>query len=280
MKIIDGKALAQNINQRTKDAVHEFISKYGRSPKLSVILVGNNPASEVYVSSKQKKCTELGIESNLIRCDNHVTESQLLNTIAALNLDQNVDAILLQLPLPQHLDSYKIINSIAPAKDVDGLTDANLGKLISKHYGIVPCTALGILEMLKNKKVSGKNTVVVGRSLLVGKPIAQLLTNLNATVTLCHSKTQNLEQITKNADILVVAIGQPKYIKAVKRGAIVIDVGINRVDGKLCGDVDFDAVKDIVKEITPVPGGVGPMTIAMLMHNTLLCAKHNMKNNK
>jgi len=275
MNIIDGKLLAQRTNQLTQKEVTNFKNTNGRPPKLSVILVGNNPASEIYVASKQKKCKELGIESAVIKFNTNVSETQLLKTIKQLNTDKLTDAILVQLPLPEGLDAYKITNSISPQKDVDGLTDANLGKLTSKHYGIIPCTAHGILKMLEGKDVRGKNAVVVGRSLLVGKPIATLLTNLDATVTLCHSKTKNLEKIVQKADILVVAIGQPRFIKKVKKGAIVIDVGINRVDDKLCGDVDFESVKNIAREITPVPGGVGPMTIAMLMHNTLLCANNN-----
>lgn len=275
MEIISGKDIAYKLNKETKQENLEFIKQYNHTPKLVAIIVGDNPASEIYVASKQKKCQEIGFMSEVIKFDKYCSESDIINLINKLNNDQNVDAILLQLPLPKHLNERKIINKIDKNKDVDGLTDENLGKIASNTPSLIPCTAKGIMKMLENEKLEGKNAVVIGRSLLVGKPTAMLLSNQNATVTLCHSKTQNLENISKNADILVVAVGKPNFIKSVKSGCIIIDVGINKLKGKTYGDVDFDCVKNMVSKITPVPGGVGPMTIAMLMKNTLECAKLN-----
>lgn len=280
MEILNGKEMAISQNEQTKELVALFKNKHQRAPKLVAILVGEDPASKIYVASKQKKCAELGIESSVLHLESSITEKQLIGQIEKLNQNNEVDAILLQLPLPQGLDENKITNTISPNKDVDGLTFTNLGKVVSNNHSLAPCTAKGVLKMLENEDLTGKNIVVIGRSLLVGKPTAIMLSNKNATVTLCHSKTNNLQKHIDNADIVVVAVGKPKFITKVKKGAIVVDVGINRTENGIVGDVDFEKVSKLAQKISPVPGGVGPLTISNLMANTLVCAERNVIQNK
>lgn len=282
MKIIDGKMIANSIKQSVKQEVEtEFISKGKKVPCLACIIVEGNKASEVYVASKQKACAFCNMDSMVVRLSENCTEEKLFSVIDELNADDNVSGILLQLPLPNGLDSVKATNRILPQKDVDCLTYENLGALFSAKKRIAPCTATGIIKMLKheNIEISGKRAVVIGRSLLVGKSVANLLEQENATVTICHSRTQNIQEITAQADILVVAIGKAKYVTKdfVKENAVVIDVGINRTEEGLVGDVDFDNVKDKCSYISPVPGGVGPLTVACLMENTLLLHKSALK---
>lgn len=276
-KLINGKEISEYIKNNVKNEV-EFLKKQGGSVGLAVIIVGDNPASKVYVSNKEKACEAMGIKSFKYALDESTTNEQLLELIDKLNADDEVDGILCQLPLPRHLDEKIIIDRILPSKDVDAFHAQNVGKIMIGDFDFLPCTPAGVIEMLKyeNIDITSKNCVVIGRSNIVGKPMAMLLLHNNATVTVCHSKTKNLAEICREADILVVAIGRAKFVTAdmVKEGAVVIDVGMNRDEnGKLCGDVDFDSVKDIASAITPVPGGVGPMTIAMLMQNTLTAAK-------
>ncbi|WP_413379813.1 bifunctional methylenetetrahydrofolate dehydrogenase/methenyltetrahydrofolate cyclohydrolase FolD [Alkalihalobacillus sp. 1P02AB] len=270
--ILDGKAIAMVKRKRIKEKVEALANK-GIVPGLAVILVGNDPASQTYVRSKQKACKEVGIYSQLLELPESVSEQTLLVEIDRLNGDDDIDGILVQLPLPKQIRERAVIERISPQKDVDGFHPINIGKMMIGEETFLPCTPFGILEMLKETKINleGKHVVVIGRSNIVGKPVGQLLLNENATVTYCHSKTRNLRELTTKADILIVAVGRDRIIKAedVKNGAIVIDVGINRVDGKLYGDVDFENVKDVVSYITPVPGGVGPMTITMLLENTI-----------
>lgn len=272
--VIDGKGLSERIINNLKDT--------NISPTLAVILVGNNPASEIYVRNKEKSCEKAGIVSKLFKYDEDIQEKELLEKICQLNNDDSIDAILVQLPLPEHIDENKITKAILPEKDVDGFTPVNIGLLASglKPYAY-PCTPKGIMTILKEYNINpdGKHAVVVGRSNIVGKPLSIMLLNANATVTTCHSHTKNLKDITKTADILVVAVGKPKFITAemVKEGAVVIDVGISRIDGKLCGDVDFENVSGKTAFITPVPKGVGPMTIASLMENTVELYKNRQK---
>ena len=265
-KIIDGKKISLEI----KDELKEKVSIMKVKPTLVVISVGDNPASSVYVKQKEKCANYIGINYKHIHYDN-ISDDLLIKEINKLNNDDKINGIIVQLPLPKGMDEVKIVNTIIPSKDVDGLTYLNAGLLLNNKTSLVSCTPKGIMELLKreNIKLEGSNVVVVGRSILVGKPMMNLLINANATVTLCHSKTKDLEKITRRADILIVAIGKDRFIKKemVKRGSIIIDVGINRIDGKLYGDVDFDDVKKKVKKITPVPGGVGPMTVTMLMQN-------------
>ena len=275
-KIIDGKEISQSILNNVTDSVNS-LKKRGINPCLSVILVGDDPASQVYVRNKEKACEKVGIISKSLRLPATISQEELENIITDLNNDKNVNGILLQLPLPKHLNEEKALLKIEAAKDVDGFHVINTGKLMRGLDCIMPCTPKGCIEMLDyiGYNCDGKNAVVIGRSNLVGKPLAIMLLQKNATVTLCHSHTQDLKEITKKADILVAAIGKPKFVTEdmVKEGAVVIDVGINRVDGKLCGDVDFDKCYEKVSFITPVPGGVGKMTIAMLMQNTLKATK-------
>lgn len=272
--VIDGKGLSERIINNLKDN--------NISPTLAVILVGNNPASEIYVRNKEKSCEKAGIISKLFKYDEDIQEKELLEKICQLNNDDSIDAILVQLPLPEHIDENKITKAILPEKDVDGFTPVNIGLLASglKPYAY-PCTPKGIMTILKEYNINpdGKHAVVVGRSNIVGKPLSIMLLNANATVTTCHSHTKNLKDITKTADILVAAVGKPKFITAemVKEGAVVIDVGISRIDGKLCGDVDFENVSGKTAFITPVPKGVGPMTIASLMENTVELYKNRQK---
>ena len=275
-KIIDGKIISASVKERVKAEVSALKEK-GITVGLAVIIVGEDPASKVYVSNKKKACENLGIISEEYALPENTTNEELLALIEELNNKPSINGILCQLPLPRHLDEKLIINSIDPEKDVDAFHPFNVGKIMIGDFYFLPCTPAGVMEMLKyeNIEVEGKTCVVIGRSNIVGKPMNMLLLHQNGTVTVCHSKTKNLKEICRNADILVAAVGRPKFVTEdmVKKGAVVIDVGINRVDGKLCGDVDFDNVKNKVSAITPVPGGVGPMTIAMLMQNTLTAAK-------
>ena len=275
-KIIDGKIISASVKERVKAEVSALKEK-GITVGLAVIIVGEDPASKVYVSNKKKACENLGIISEEYALPESTTNEELLALIEELNSKPSINGILCQLPLPPHLDEKLIINSIDPEKDVDAFHPFNVGKIMIGDFDFLPCTPAGVMEMLKyeNIEVEGKTCVVIGRSNIVGKPMNMLLLHQNGTVTVCHSKTKNLKEICRNADILVAAVGRPKFVTEdmVKNGAVVIDVGINRVDGKLCGDVDFDNVKNKVSAITPVPGGVGPMTIAMLMQNTLTAAK-------
>ena len=269
MKLLDGKEVKLKILEDLKQKLLNLNEKLG----LVVIQIGNDPASDVYVRQKKKMAEDLGYNFNHINLDENVNEDEILAIIDKLNNDDMVDGILVQMPIPSTLNVKRIQNAILPYKDVDGLTDINIGKLVHNEDSLVPCTPMGIIDLLDyyNIDIEGKNVVIIGRSDLVGKPLASLMINRNATVTLCHSKTINLDFYTKNADILVVAIGKPNFIKrdSVKDGAVIIDVGINRMaNGMLCGDVDFDDVKDKVSYITPVPGGVGQMTVAELALNT------------
>ena len=271
--IIDGKAIAAEIREELRESTKAFNVLYCTSPCLAVIQVGDDPASSTYVNNKIKACREIGFISETFHYTNKLTEAELLDVISALNHDEAVNGILVQLPLPEHINEKKVINAISPEKDVDAFHPYNVGGLMTGEASFLPCTPAGIMEMLKRYKIdiSGKECVVVGRSNIVGKPIAHMLLHQNGTVTVCHSKTQNLAEHCRKADILICAIGKPKFFTAeyIKPGAVVIDVGINRDENnKLCGDVDFEAVKDIAGYITPVPGGCGPMTIAMLMKNT------------
>ena len=265
-KIIDGKKVSQTLKEELK----EEVSKLKVKPKLVVISVGDNPASKVYVRQKEKCATYVGFEYLHLHYD-EISDDKLVKEIEKLNNDKSVSGMIVQLPLPKGMNEKRIVNTISPEKDVDGLSYINAGKLLNNEECLASCTPAGIMELLKayNIDPSGKNVVVIGRSILVGKPMVNLMVNANATVTLCHSKTVDIEKITRKADILVVAIGKPNYVtkNMVKRGAIVIDVGINRVDDKLVGDVDYNDVYSKVKLITPVPGGVGPMTVIMLMKN-------------
>lgn len=275
MKLIDGKIISADVKERVRQGVADLNQK-GVTVGLAVIIVGEDPASKVYVANKKKACEALGIISEEYALPENTTEEELLALINELNAKKSINGILCQLPLPRHLDEKIIINSILPEKDVDAFHPHNVGRIMIGDYDFVPCTPAGVMEMLahENIEVEGKNCVVIGRSNIVGKPMNMLLLHKNGTVTICHSKTRNLKEICLGADILVAAVGRPNFVTAdmVKEGAVVIDVGINRVDGKLCGDVDFQNVKDKVSAITPVPGGVGPMTIAMLMQNTLTAA--------
>lgn len=274
MEIIYGSELSKKIKENLKQEIEDLNQKGKRLPVLTVILVGDNPASQSYVKSKANACASVGMENRTICMPDSTTQQQLLEEVKRQNEDPMVDGILVQLPLPEHLDEVSVIDAILPDKDVDGLHPVNAGKLLTGRDGFVPCTPLGVMEMLNSigyTDLSGLHAVVVGRSNLVGKPVSLLLQKQNATVTMAHSRTSNLKEVCQQADILIVAIGQPKKIDAsyVKEGAVVIDVGINRMeDGKLCGDVDFESVKEKAKAITPVPKGVGPMTVCMLLKNT------------
>lgn len=281
--LIDGKAIGAEIREGIKRDVERLIER-GCRPGLAVVLVGEDPASRTYVKNKEKSSTSVGMKSELIELPISVSQKELLDTVDRLNNDPTIHGILVQLPLPPHIDESKVIRAISPKKDVDGFHPENVGKMIIGETSYVSCTPAGILELLKytGTDISGKHAVIVGRSNIVGKPMGQLLLQQDATVTYCHSKTENLEAFTRQADILIVAIGQAKYITAehIKEGATVIDVGMNRDEnGKLCGDVDFASVKDKAGALTPVPGGVGPMTVTMLLKNTLqsaqlMCSKY------
>ncbi len=281
-KIIDGKLVTTHIRENLCIEVSKFKKETGITPGLAVILVGNNPASTVYVRNKHKGCADVGMNSYQIYMPEETTEQELLKKISELNCDDNVHGILVQLPLPKHISEDKVIGAISPFKDVDAFHVSNVGKIVTGSYDFLPCTPAGIMELLKyyNVEISGKECVVIGRSNIVGKPMALLLLAANGTVTVCHSRTNNLKEVTKRADILVVAIGRANFVTRdmVKEGAVVIDVGINRLEnGKLAGDVDFESVEPIASMITPVPGGVGPMTITMLLKNTLTAARRSVK---
>ncbi len=274
--IIDGKAVSQSVKERVAEEVKQ-LNKNGISVCLAVILVGNDPASQIYVANKKKACEQLGIISKEYILPENTTQQELLNLVDNLNRDSSVNGILCQLPLPKGLDEKAVIAAISPDKDVDAFHPVNVGKIMIGDYDFLPCTPAGVMEMLKyyNIDICGKNCVVIGRSNIVGKPMSMLLLHKNGTVTICHSKTENLAEITSKADILVAAVGKAKFVTAdmIKDGAVVIDVGMNRENGKLCGDVDFENAEKKASYITPVPGGVGPMTIATLMQNTVTAAK-------
>ena len=283
MKILDGKAVSLKVKESVKVRADE-LKKFGIEPTLAVVLVGEDKASQTYVRAKEKACNEYGIKSVAHRLSENTTQNELLALINVLNLDDSIHGILVQLPLPKHIDTNVVLAAIDPRKDVDGFHAVNVGKLVSGLDGFVPCTPLGVMEILKEYgiEVAGLNAVVIGRSNIVGKPMANLLLNASATVTVTHSKTKNLKEICKNADLIVAAIGKPFFLKAdmVKDGTVVVDVGINRLDdGRLVGDVDFDEVAPKCSYITPVPGGVGPMTIAMLLNNTILAAQAKIAKN-
>ena len=277
MILIDGKKVSTEIRGRLEKETAELKTKIGRTPGLATVLVGEDPASAVYVRNKNKICHEIGFQSFGQNLSAETTEEELLDIIKKLNSNDEVNGILVQLPLPDHIDSEKILLSIDPEKDVDGFHPINVGKLAIGNALLTPCTPTGIIALLDYYKIEipGKHAVVLGRSNIVGKPVAHLLLQRHATVTICHSKTKNLQQVTRQADILIAAVGRPHFVNSdmVKEGTVVIDVGINRVDGKLTGDVDFDQVAEKAGLITPVPGGVGPMTIALLMENTLKAFK-------
>lgn len=277
MNIIDGKAVSAAVKDEVKEQV-AALKKDGGVPCLAVVLVGDDPASKVYVRNKKRACEYCGIKSLEYILDKTASEQQLLDLIDVLNNEPTVHGILVQLPLPPHINEQNIINAISEQKDVDAFHPANVGRLMTGNPDFLPCTPAGVMEMLKkyNIETAGKDCVIIGRSNIVGKPMAMLMLSANSTVTICHSKTKNLKEKCLSADILIAAIGKPKFVTAdmVKDGAVVIDVGINRTeDGKLCGDVDFDEVSKKASYITPVPGGVGPMTIATLMKNTLTAYK-------
>ena len=291
-KIIDGKMYAEKLLKEIHPLSKEFLHNFNRKPCLTVILVGDNPASKIYVKNKILVAKKIDIETREILLSSDITEDELIKHISILNKDQNVDGILVQLPLPKHISEKRIINLISPLKDVDGFHPKNFGKLFMGDPKFIPCTPLGCLYMLKHEieDIKGKNAVIIGRSNIVGKPMASLLLSSDCSVTITHSKSKNIEEYTRKADILIVAVGIPEMIdeKFIKPGAIVIDVGINRLESKnndnssnkgvLVGDVKFEKVLKIAKKITPVPGGVGPMTIACLMHNTIKAAYINKKN--
>ncbi|NLJ90491.1 MAG: bifunctional methylenetetrahydrofolate dehydrogenase/methenyltetrahydrofolate cyclohydrolase FolD [Clostridiales bacterium] len=271
--IIDGKKISQEIKDEIKEKVGK-LKEQGREITLVVVLVGSDPASQVYVRNKQKACEYVGINSKTYELPETISQDELLELIGELNNDNRVNGILVQLPLPKHIDEDLIIKAISPLKDVDGFHPENVGKLSIGQPGFVSCTPAGVIELLKryNIEIEGKHCVVIGRSNIVGKPMSMLLLRENGTVTICHSRTKDLKAITKQADILIASIGKPAFVTKdyIKEGAVVIDVGINRDENnKLCGDVDYENVKDHVRAITPVPGGVGPMTIAMLLQNCL-----------
>lgn len=275
--IIDGKAVSAATREAIKNEVAELKEK-GVTPGLAVIIVGDDPASRVYVNNKKKACAELGMLSEEYALPAETTNEELLGLINELNGRKDINGILCQLPLPRHLDEKTVINAIAPEKDVDAFHPVNVGGIMTGDYSFLPCTPAGVMQMLKHYDIqtAGKHCVVIGRSNIVGKPMAMLMLHANATVTICHSRTVNLAEECKRADILIAAVGKPKFVTPdmVKEGAVVIDVGMDRDEnGKLCGDVDFDAVEPICGAISPVPGGVGPMTISMLMRNTLTAAK-------
>lgn len=276
-KLIDGKRLAHEMRAGIKESVEKYKAESGKDIGLAVVLVGEDPASQVYVRNKIKACEEVGIKSYAYYLDKDTAQARVEELIRSLSVDNKINGILVQLPLPAHLDSKKILELIPYAKDVDGFSAENMGRLSMNEPCLVACTPNGVMKMFESENISlsRKNAVVIGRSNIVGKPMAMLLTNANATVTLCHSKTRDLKEKCLGADIVVAAIGRAKYITAdmIKEGAVVIDVGMNRDEnGKLCGDVDFENVKEKCSYITPVPGGVGPMTITMLMYNTYLSA--------
>jgi methylenetetrahydrofolate dehydrogenase (NADP+)/methenyltetrahydrofolate cyclohydrolase len=280
-KILDGKSLAKQIRRELAEQVADFIENNASTPTLAAVLVGSDPASEVYVRNKRRDCDEVGMQSMLHQLPTETTQEDLLQLISRLNRDPQVHGILVQLPLPPQIDVEHVLEAINPRKDVDAFHPENVGRIVQGQPRFLPCTPMGIQQLLIRKGIdtAGRHVVVVGRSDIVGKPIANMLVQrgpgADATVTICHSKTRNLAEVTREADILIVAIGRPKFITAdmVKSGAAVIDVGINRTDNGLAGDVDFESVSEVAGHITPVPGGVGPLTIAMLLRNTLQAAQ-------
>lgn len=276
-KIINGKEVSKKVRESVK-AETEKLKAQGIVPGLAVVIVGDDPASRVYVNNKKKACAEVGFMSEEYALPAETTQEELLALVDKLNKKPEINGILVQLPLPKHLDEKAVIEAISPEKDVDAFHASNVGKIMIGDYKFLPCTPAGVMELIhsENIEISGKNCVVIGRSNIVGKPMAMLLLHENGTVTITHSRTKNLAEITRDADILVAAVGKPKFVTGdmVKEGAVVIDVGMDRDEnGKLCGDVDFDSVEPKASYITPVPGGVGPMTIAMLMKNTIMAAK-------
>ncbi|MEK4223064.1 bifunctional methylenetetrahydrofolate dehydrogenase/methenyltetrahydrofolate cyclohydrolase FolD [Bacillus sp. FSL W8-0116] len=280
-KLIDGKAAAKEIREEIKKEVDE-VKAQGVVPGLAVILVGDDPASHTYVRNKEKGCKEVGIHSEIYKYPAAISEAELLDKIRELNEDKRIHGILVQLPLPGHISESKVIDTISPEKDVDGFHPVNVGKMVIRKEGFLPCTPYGIMKLLEREQIDlqGKRAVVIGRSNIVGKPAGLLLLQRNATVTYCHSKTEDLSYHTKQADIIIAAVGKAKFLKAedVKEGAVIVDVGMNRDEnGKLCGDVDFESVREKASFITPVPGGVGPMTITMLLYNTVQSAKRMVK---
>ncbi len=277
-EIISGKIVSEKLRSELREEIVEYKNKYGIAPGLAVVMVGDDPASAVYVRNKHKACLDVGIESYQIEFPEDITEEELLKKIDELNADDKVNGILVQLPLPSGINEEKVIERISPDKDVDAFHPSNVGRIMIGNYSFLPCTPAGIISLLDhyNVEIAGKRCAVVGRSNIVGKPMALLLTERNGTVTLCHSRTRNLDQILRESDIIVVAIGKAEFLRAdmVKPGAVVIDVGINRTaEGKLVGDVAFGEVSQVASMITPVPGGVGPMTITTLLRNTLSAAK-------
>ncbi len=280
--IIDGKAVSAALREQIKNESEVFEKETGVKPGLAVIIVGEDPASQIYVRNKGKACEEVGFYSEIHRLPEETTEEELLNLVHSLNKNDKIHGILVQSPLPKHLDEALIVNNIDYNKDVDAFHPVNVGKIMIGDYNFLPCTPAGVMELLKayDIDVTGKECVVVGRSDIVGKPQAMLLLHANGTVTICHSRTKNLSEVTRRADVIVMAIGKAKFLRAdmIKEGAVVIDVGMDRDEnGKLCGDVDFDECSEKASFITPVPGGVGPMTITMLMKNTLTAAKEAVK---
>ena len=277
-QIIDGKAVSAAVKEEVATEAAQLKEEHGLKVGLAVVIVGNDPASKVYVNNKKKACEAVGFKSFEYALDENTTQEQLLDLVSVLNRDETVNGILVQLPLPKHIDEKAIINAISPDKDVDAFHPVNVGKIMIGEYSFLPCTPAGVMRLIESTGVdiTGKQCVVIGRSNIVGKPQAMLLLQKNGTVTVCHSKTKNLKEICLGADILVVAIGRAKFVTGdmIKEGAVVIDVGMDRDEnGKLCGDVDFESAEKKAGYITPVPGGVGPMTIAMLMKNTLTAAK-------
>ena len=277
-QLIDGKAVSAKVKEQVRLETQALIEKHGITPGLAVVIVGNDPASRVYVNNKKKACEAVGFKSFEYALPEETSQEELLALVETLNADPNVNGILVQLPVPKQIDDKAIINAISPAKDVDAFHPENVGRIMIGDYSFLPCTPAGAMELIDSTgiEVAGKRCVVIGRSNIVGKPMAMLLLHRSGTVTICHSRTQDLASVTREADILVAAVGRANFVTAdmVKEGAVVIDVGINRLEnGKLCGDVDFAAVEPKAGFITPVPGGVGPMTIAMLMRNTLTAAK-------
>lgn len=276
-ELISGKTMSEEIRKEIAERVEKLRAERSVTPGLAVILVGNDPASEIYVNNKGKGCAEVGMVSETIKMPAETSQEALIAKIRELNADERIHGILVQLPLPRHLDENVVLAEIAPEKDVDGFHLLNVGRLMTGEEGVVACTPKGALKMIKSTGIdlNGKEAVVIGRSNIVGKPMAMLLLRENCTVTMCHSRTKDLAAHTRNADVLVVAIGKARFVTAdmVKPGAVVIDVGINRVDGKVVGDVDFDSVSEVAGWITPVPGGVGKMTITMLLENTLEAAE-------
>ncbi|MEW6724388.1 MAG: bifunctional methylenetetrahydrofolate dehydrogenase/methenyltetrahydrofolate cyclohydrolase FolD [Bacillota bacterium] len=276
-QIIDGKEVARQVREELKSDIEMLIKEKGQAPGLAVVLVGEDPASQTYVASKEKMSKRLGLYSEVHRLPASTRQEELLALVGRLNQDNKINGILVQLPLPEHIDEKTILNAIDPRKDVDGFHPVNVGNLVIGDRGFIPCTPAGIIELIERTgtEIKGKHAVVVGRSNIVGKPVAMLLLHRHATVTICHSRTRDLGEVCRQADVLVVAVGRPNFVTGdmIKPGAVVIDVGINRVGDELVGDVHFDSAREVAGAITPVPGGVGPMTIAMLMKNTVLAAK-------